>query len=104
MNVSSTLSIRRAAATARTQPSASARYRRAVALCTLTAGLAALFAPAAQATTTVVANQIDNTLTVTAAPGNKNAITVSRPGKLLINDTGDTVTAVCPCPSKNVGR
>jgi Ca2+-binding RTX toxin-like protein len=91
MNASDTRSIRRAPATARTQPSRIARCRRAVALCTLTAGLAAILAPAAQATTRVE-NPGNGTLSVIAAAGKTNAITVTRPGQLVIRDTGDTVT------------
>jgi Ca2+-binding RTX toxin-like protein len=75
--------------------------RRAVALCTLTAGLAAILAPAAHATTNVVANQIDRTLTVTAAPGKANALTVDRPGPFEVSDTGDTVTAGTGCTQLN---
>jgi Ca2+-binding RTX toxin-like protein len=97
MNTSHTPSMGVAPATARTRPRRLARCRRTVALCTLTAGLAAVLAPAAQAATSVVANHIDGTLTVTAAPGKTNAITVNRPGPFVINDTGDTVSAGSGC-------
>ena len=56
-----------------------------------------MLAPAAQAATNVVANQIDGTLTVTAAPGETNAIAVDRPGQFVVSDTGDTVTARTGC-------
>jgi hypothetical protein len=97
MNTHTTPSNGHAPSTARTRPSRIARGRRAVALCTLTAGLAAALAPAAQAATSVVANQIDGTLAVTAAPGKANAITVDRPGPFVVGDTGDTVTAGTGC-------
>lgn len=66
-------------------------------LCTLTAGLAAVLAPGAQAATSVVGDYTHNRLTVIAAPGKANTITVTRPGQFEVNDTGDTVTPGTGC-------
>jgi Ca2+-binding RTX toxin-like protein len=76
-----------------------ARLRHTVALGTLAAALTAVLAPAAQAATSVVADP--GRLTVTAARGKTNVITVDQPGLFIIRDTGDTVTAGSNCTQLN---
>jgi Ca2+-binding RTX toxin-like protein len=85
----------------RTQSGRLVAGRRAVALCAVTAGLAAMLVPAAQAATSVVANPSTHTLKVVAAPGRTNGITVTRPGPFVISDTGDTVSPGAGCTNVN---
>jgi Ca2+-binding RTX toxin-like protein len=74
-----------------------ARRWRAVALGALGVGLAAVLAPAAHAATSAVENQGLGTLTITAAPGKVNQITVDRPGRFIVHDQDDTVSAGSGC-------
>jgi Ca2+-binding RTX toxin-like protein len=80
-----------------TRASHRARYRRAIALCTLSVGLAAVLAPAAHAATSVVENAGLGTLTVTAAPGKVNQITVDRPDQFVVHDQDDIVSPGSGC-------
>jgi Ca2+-binding RTX toxin-like protein len=73
------------------------RRQRAVILCTLSAGLAAVLAPAAQAATSVVENPALGTLTVTAEAGKVNQITVNRPNQFVVHDQDDIVSAGNGC-------
>jgi Ca2+-binding RTX toxin-like protein len=94
-------SVGRTTATAQTQPSRIARCGQAVAVCAITAALAAMLAPGAQAATSVVANPELRTLNVTAAVDKANVITVDQPGRFVINDTGDTVSPGSGCTPIN---